>query len=377
MPAARPAADGDGRQPVNGVLGRNGPSPSVLLRFVVFALVAGTLTWFVGARIHGPRYPDALVLKAVFDDVGGLRSGDPVKIAGTPVGRVTDVRVADGRALVTLRIDRTLKLPPDSTAEVRWRDLIGQRLLYLVPGTGTGAPLRDGATLTATKAVVDLGEIVNQLGPLTRGLDPAQLNQILQAVARMMEGNGQNLGLLMVDLQTLIATFADRREQIASLTDDFAKLSDVAAERDDQIATLIGDLAAISKSFAGNTDLLGDAADELGQVAASLDTVLSGNQKQLGQAIANLSAITDTAVANTAKIEKAITQLPPTLRALFTLTNGGHFARINVMCFNVVRAPCPWPLRLPGQGAAQPPADAAVNLKKLADLMSTLTEEAD
>src|SRR5207302_6153894 len=43
-------------------------------------------------------------LTAVFDDVNGMLPNDNVKIAGVVVGKVTTVKVLDGRALVTFKV---------------------------------------------------------------------------------------------------------------------------------------------------------------------------------------------------------------------------------------------------------------------------------
>ncbi|GAB3663566.1 MCE family protein [Actinocorallia lasiicapitis] len=336
---------------------KRGPGLGVLIKFGIFAVVTSLLTFFIGAQIVGTSFQDRYTLKATFDDVGGLMTNDLVKVSGAPVGKVTKVKVEDGRAAVWMQVDSDVKLPVDSTAEVRWRSLIGQRMLYLVPGRRTGEWLGDDAVISSTKAVVDLGEIVNTLGPLTRNLDPNQLNRILEAVAKMMDGNSQAANAMTVNLQALVGTFASRKDQIASIVDSFATLTDVANTRDRQIAQVIDDLVAISEAFAGNADILGSASGELAQVTRVLDKVISGNQAELERAIGNLDRFVGTAVANLENLEKVVQGLPPALRALFSVTSGGHYTRINVMCLNLINGPCPWPLTLPGEGHVTPDFD--------------------
>jgi len=54
-----------------------------------------------------------------FPDVGGLRVGDPVDIAGVKKGRVAKLKLREHDVLVTLDIDRDVFLPEDSKIVMR------------------------------------------------------------------------------------------------------------------------------------------------------------------------------------------------------------------------------------------------------------------
>ncbi|ROO89751.1 phospholipid/cholesterol/gamma-HCH transport system substrate-binding protein [Actinocorallia herbida] len=355
---------------------KRGPALGVLIKFTAFAIATSLLTYVIGAQIVGADYGDKYELKASFEDVGGLIKGDLVKVAGAPVGKVSAVEVAAGRAVVTMEVEKDLRLPADSTAEIRWRNLIGQRLVYLVPGAQTGRYLEDGATLAATKAVVDLGEIVNSLGPLTGSLDPDQLNKILQATAAMLDGNGDDIGLMTVGLQNLVGSLATRKDDLTSILDSYSTLTETAVRRDEQIAGVIDDLVAISEAFAGNTDVLGSAGTELAQVSEVLDQVISGNQRELDRTVANLDTVVKTAVGNIDELDQIVTGLPPALRSLFAVTNGGHYVRINAMCLNIVQGECPTQMKLSGPGNTTSRQQMLDGQETLADLVARLTGSA-
>ncbi|MEI4927482.1 MlaD family protein, partial [Klebsiella pneumoniae] len=79
--------------------------------------------------------------------------GDDVKLSGVPVGKVTGIHIRDGRAEVSFEIDETVALPVDTVAAVHWRNLIGQRYVYLYPGTAADH-LAGGDQVEATRSVV-------------------------------------------------------------------------------------------------------------------------------------------------------------------------------------------------------------------------------
>ncbi|MFF5258384.1 MCE family protein [Actinomadura viridis] len=323
-----------------------GPDTGVILKFLVFVAVTGLLTFFIGQQILAAGFNDRYRLTATFDDVTGLLEGDLVKVAGAPVGQVTGIEVRRGKAVVALEVDREVRVPDDSTAAIRWRNVMGQRVVYLEPGRSR-TRLDDGARVPHTRSVVDLGAIVNSLGPLTRNLDPNQINKILFAFTQALDGNEQNIELLVQNFDVLLRTFNARRATIDRMIDDYRTVSDAVATRDRQIAASVDNLKELTRVFAGNHELLENAVVQVAGVTTNLNQVLGGNDAQLARIIDNLGKFSQTFRLNVDQLEKMVQNLPLTLRQLFAAINGGHFMRTNVLCLNVVQGPCPFPMTLP------------------------------
>src|SRR3546814_18276705 len=100
-------------------------------------------------------------------------------------------------------------LPKDSSAAIRWRNLIGQRYVYLYPGDSAEA-LQDGSTIERTTSVVDLGELFNRLGPIVGAIDPAQVNEFLDTITAALEAREDDLGPTLADPATLVTGLASR-----------------------------------------------------------------------------------------------------------------------------------------------------------------------
>ncbi|MFC9969931.1 MCE family protein [Spirillospora sp. NPDC127200] len=330
-----------------------GPQYAVTAKFGVFVVVTALLTFFIGQQILGTSFRDRYRLTAEFDDVTGLLEGDIVKIAGTPVGQVADIRVVRGKAVVRMEVDREVRVPADSTAAIRWRNVMGQRVVYLEPGQSPSR-LGPGSRVPHTRSVVDLGEIVNALGPLTRNLDPAQLNKILFSLSQALEGNEGNINQMIDSLDGLLATVALRKRTISQMIDDYETVSAAVATRDRQIAASVDNLAELTRVFAGNHKLLENAVVQISGVTTNLNQVLGGNDAQLARIIGNLGKFSTTFRINVDQLERMVQNLPLTLRQLFAAGNGGHFLRTNVVCLNLVQGPCPFPMRLPPLTGTRP-----------------------
>jgi phospholipid/cholesterol/gamma-HCH transport system substrate-binding protein len=312
-------------------------------RFVTFAAISVAVTLWIGASIVGVDLGDRYQLRATFDDVAGLHKGDDVRLAGLRVGQVSGIRVVGGRADVRFGIDEGVILPRDTTVAVRWRNLIGQRYLSLEVGTSREV-LAAGDQVARTSDVVDLGDLVNELAPLARSVDPAQLNNILTTLVAAFEGNEPNFDALVADLGSLTGVLADRDELIGQMLSDYATVSEAVASRDSQIQSMLSNLAALSGTFADTQGLLDRALGEFSGFASGADQLLTQRAADLGQLLEQLAILTDTTVADLDDIQTAVETLPDMLEALQPAINRGAYLRVNLLCVATGPGPCPHPL---------------------------------
>jgi phospholipid/cholesterol/gamma-HCH transport system substrate-binding protein len=133
----------------------------------LFVFVGLAATAFLAVRIGGGRLalsaPDTQLTTARFTNASGLRAGSTVRVAGVPVGEVNEVTLKRDEmvALVTLRLDASLKLEDDVSASVRSSGLIGEKFIALNPGS-SGVPLEPGALIVDTESAVDLEDIISR-----------------------------------------------------------------------------------------------------------------------------------------------------------------------------------------------------------------------
>ena len=78
--------------------------------------------------------PQTNHFKANFSYVEGLDIGSDVKLAGIPIGKVTNLEIDDDLIAVTGFIDKGFDIPKDSIASVRSEGLFGKKSLLINPG---------------------------------------------------------------------------------------------------------------------------------------------------------------------------------------------------------------------------------------------------
>ncbi|HUT36554.1 MAG TPA: outer membrane lipid asymmetry maintenance protein MlaD [Planctomycetota bacterium] len=101
----------------------------------------------------------AYELTARFADVGGLKRGADVVIAGVSVGRVKRVSLLDYQANVEMAIGGDVKVQEDAIATVKTRGLLGETLVEISPG-GSEVTLGPGQRIRETQPALDLYGLV-------------------------------------------------------------------------------------------------------------------------------------------------------------------------------------------------------------------------
>ena len=78
--------------------------------------------------------PQTNYFKAHFSYVEGLDIGSDVKLAGIPIGKVTNLEIENNLITITGFIDKDFEIPKDSIASIRSEGLFGKKSLLINPG---------------------------------------------------------------------------------------------------------------------------------------------------------------------------------------------------------------------------------------------------
>ncbi len=103
-----------------------------------------------GYEIHG-----------VFSNVGGLKVGSSVEIAGVNIGRVKSISLDNYQARVVLNFPKGLKIQEDAIASVRTKGLIGEKYIEITPG-GSEKIIQPGGRIRETQPAIDMEELISK-----------------------------------------------------------------------------------------------------------------------------------------------------------------------------------------------------------------------
>src|SRR5438309_7486250 len=209
--------------------------PAVVAKLLLFFAVCTLLTAYLAFTIGNIHvFQHTYRLTATFDDATGLLKADNVKVAGVVVGRVSSVKIDEGKAKVEFTVRDSVKVPTNSEVAIRWRNLIGERYLYLYPGTASTV-LRDGDRMQKTRSVVDVGELFNRLGPIIKAVDPKRVNTFLDTIVQALDGNTDKIRQSVDNLAIVAQSLGTRDQQIGRLIDNVNSVAAAVNDRDAQI----------------------------------------------------------------------------------------------------------------------------------------------
>jgi ABC-type transporter Mla subunit MlaD len=122
-------------------------------RFIYLGLLVALLPWIVIGIVRETTDDDTAdhyFVRAIFDNASTLVQGEDVKVAGVPVGVISDLDVTpDKKAAVTLRIDNEDFTPwkTDAECKIGAQGLIGEKFVDCQPGSSSAeqlAKIREG-----------------------------------------------------------------------------------------------------------------------------------------------------------------------------------------------------------------------------------------
>jgi phospholipid/cholesterol/gamma-HCH transport system substrate-binding protein len=237
------------------------------------AALAAVLVAVVGVAVLLLGSGDgSTTVKAQFLNASQLVKGDLVQVAGSPVGKVTDIALtSDGQAELTLQIDKAHSpLLQGTQLTVRQASLSGiaNRYIDLRFPPGKPPPYGPHAVIptSSTTTAVDLDQLFNVFGPKQR----KALQAVIQGSAKQYQGQGQaaqrgfaylnpalaSTSVLFRELNRDTPTFtrfltktaglvtdvADRRNDLAGLVDHLATTLGAVGRPNGQLASAIEQL---------------------------------------------------------------------------------------------------------------------------------------
>lgn len=274
--------------------------------------VAAALYVLVHERLQLPfagTYPVNVELSAADGVVPGY--GQPVDVAGVPIGTITAARVLNGQALITATIERS-QLPHvyrDATAALEPVTPLKDMELDLTPGDSQAGVMPNNGTIgiANTTSPVELEDLLASLDGDTRTF----LGSLISSLGTGTAGQGANIRSFLVALSpttaqvnAITAALAERRTEIADLIHNLAVVTR-AASRDQQLTNVVE---------AGNATLRAISTQN-SQLRQSI-AMLPGTLRSTSTALVDATGLADALGPTLTALDPAVRNLPGVLRKL-------------------------------------------------------------
>ncbi|GAA3805025.1 MCE family protein [Nocardioides panacisoli] len=299
-----------------------------LFRLAAFAFVTVLLTGFLIRTIQGYQDSDARTYAALFTDATKLAAGDDVRLAGVPVGRVKSVTLtSDAEAKVEFSVDRSVELTTDSSAVIRYRNLIGDRYVALSVPASDAPRLAPGDTLpvSQTRPALDLTAVFNGFKPLFAGLDSSAINELSMSLVQALQGEGGTIASLLSGTGSLGHSIAQRDATIGRLVDDLTTVLTSLNEHAGPFNRLVTHLRDLTGGLAGDRHLIVSALDGIDNLATATNTLLSRARPHLAGTIQGLQQAAHRLKEHRGVLEEKLNLLPVKLNAIMRSAQYGSW----------------------------------------------------
>ena len=284
-----------------------------LVKLLVFMVVTTLATGVLVVLIGNLSFTSTRDYKAVFSDATGVVKGDDIRIAGVKVGTVKKVEIADRtRALVTFSVQDTTALSKATRADIRYRNLVGQRYISLSNEIGDSAKLAEGATIpvTQTSPALDLTVLFNGFKPLFEALTPSDINQLSYEIVQVFQGEGGTLEGLLSHTASVTSTLADRDQIISALIDNLNEVLDHLGSRDDQLNRLITTFRTFVGGLKDDRQAILGSLDQISTLSVETADLVDGIREPFVEDVKQLRAVAENLDRNKAELDRALQVLP-------------------------------------------------------------------
>ena len=206
--------------------------------------------------------------------------GQTVRTAGVEIGKIGKVALEDGRAVVTLELDREYEgyVKHDATALLRTKTGLKDMFIEVDPGTGRALEENDRIQLQNTAPDVDPDEVLSALDKDTR--DYLQL--LISGAGKGLKGRGSDLretfarlGPLNRDLRRVTASVATRRENLSNLVNRYGLLTEELGTKDREIVRLVRASNQVFEALASQEANVSEAVRGLPSALRQTEATLS------------------------------------------------------------------------------------------------------
>jgi phospholipid/cholesterol/gamma-HCH transport system substrate-binding protein len=167
-------------------------------------------------------------LRAQFDTVQDLKVGDPVKMAGVPIGHVEKIALANNKVEVRLKLNKDVQVHTDSTGSIKFTGLMGSFYVDITFGTQTSPVMEEDQLLTTVEQpdlsalMAKLDQAASGVQNLTKSFSGDKIDNILGPFTQFMRDNNPKMSAILANIQAISTQVTQGKGTVGKLVYDDA-----------------------------------------------------------------------------------------------------------------------------------------------------------
>jgi phospholipid/cholesterol/gamma-HCH transport system substrate-binding protein len=186
-------------------------------------------------------------VKVHFRDVLDLVPQSGVRVNDIAVGKVTSVKLDGWTAMVTLKLNKDVKLPDNAEATIRQTSLLGEKFVSLEPpASGATGRLSNGDTIPLDRSGrnPEIEEVFGAASLLFNGGGLEKTNTIIRELNKTLGGNEPEVKELIASSASFIGQLDDNKQELLASLEKVNRLAVAANKQKSAITGALDDLPA-------------------------------------------------------------------------------------------------------------------------------------
>ncbi len=248
---------------------------------------------------------------AEFDEAGGLKVNDEVRMAGVRIGKVASIEIADGKVKVGFKIKTDAEFGDETGAAIKVKTILGSMFLSLEPA-GSGQ-LDEGDTIPAdrTTSPFDVVDAFEGLAETSADIDTDQLAASLTTLADLTRNTPEEFRAALEGVSALSEVVASRDEEINRLLQSLKRVSTVLDARDEDIIALMRDADILFRALLERREAIHNILVATVTLSQELTALVRESRADLKPALRHLESVLAVINKNEDNLDRSLQLMAP------------------------------------------------------------------
>ncbi|CQD15754.1 virulence factor Mce family protein [Mycobacterium lentiflavum] len=288
----------------------------------VVAVVIGAML-AVHALGAGYRHYTAEFLQAA-----ALRAGNPIVVAGIPVGEVTSMKLDGDHVEAGLKIRDDIVLGKDSRATIKVTTILGSRYLSVQPN-GSAALPHGTFDLAHTEVPYDLQSALQDATTTFEQVDSDRFAQSLAVLGKQLEGLPAVVPQAMTNIRSLSSIIAVRRDQLGQLLGSTERVTNTLRRQQAGLGNLINQGQDLLGQFVARRAVFHAMMQSLTNIVDTMSQIVVTDRSGLDSLIADMRDFTAMMAKHDDLLSNLLQISPIFFREATNLTGEGNAINFN------------------------------------------------
>jgi len=296
------------------------------LGFIAVAVVAVVIGSMLLVHALGVGYRH---YTAEFLQAASLHPGNPITVAGIPVGNVTSMKLVGDHVEAGLKIRENVVLGQDSTASIKVTTILGSRYLSVQPNGPSSLPANT-FDLAHTDVPYDLQAALHDATTTFEQVDSDRFAQSLAVLGKQIQRLPDVVPSAIANIHSLASIIAQRRDQLGQLLRSTEQVTNTLRSQQAGLGNLVNQTQDLLGQFVARRAAFHAMMQALTSFVDTLSQIIVGDRAGVEALLNDVHDFTDMMAKHDDLLQNTLQVTPVFLREAANMTGDANAFTANV-----------------------------------------------